>query len=86
MFRLYFLNAEYSSKIDGVIVEHVSLPNSLILSTNNLQVSNENWYFESIRCNQAVSTSLYDTIEDMVPGWYYEVVIHTKGIMQIGEL
>lgn len=77
-------NSDCSSKINAATVEHVSAPNSLILSTNKLQVANENWYFESVRGNQHVSTSLYDQTSEAVPGWYYEVVIHTKGIIQIG--
>jgi len=65
-------------------LERIEFPYSLILSTNKLVVSNKNWYFESVRSNQAVGTSLYDS-ENQVAGWYFEVIVHSKGIMQIGK-
>ena len=57
----------------------------MILSTNKMSISNQNWFFESVKANQFVSTSLYKETVQKVDGWYFEVVIHTKGIMQIGK-
>ena len=65
-------------------LEHIGSPKSLIFSTDKLIVSNQNWFFESTRCNQAVSSKFYRN--EKVAGWYFEVAIHSKGIMQIGML
>ena len=65
-------------------LEHIGSPKSLIFSTDKLVVSNQNWFFESTRCNQPVSSKFYKN--EKVAGWYFEVAIHSKGIMQIGML
>ena len=68
-----------------LFLEHVGETKSLILSSNRLEVSNENWYFESVKLNQGISKQLYGNSKTTPKGWYYEVQIHSEGIMQIGK-
>lgn len=68
----------------GVIVQHTHYPRSCIVSSDSLETSNENWYFESLQANQPVGKSLYANIELKPKGWYYEVVVLSDGILQIG--
>jgi len=78
------LHQDECGSMSGAHLTHTSSPQSMILSTNKMSISNQNWFFESVKANQFVSTSLYEETDEKVDGWYFEVVIHTKGIMQIG--
>ena len=53
-----------------------------IISSDGLQITNENWFFETVTANQYVSRLLYSEVAPL--GWYYEVTVLTDGIMQIG--
>ena len=67
---------------DHICLNHVGHPYSLVLSADKLQVLNKNWFFETVRANQCVSAR---DNRNQVAGWYFEVVIHTSGIMQVGK-
>lgn len=67
-----------------LILEHVGETKSCILSSNKFEVSNENWYFESVKFNQGISKVLYEDCKITPKGWYYEVEIGSEGIIQIG--
>ena len=71
-------------QLDRVTVQHVDTPRSVIISSDGLQISNENWFFESVKANQGVSKTLYSS--EHPDGWYYEVIVLTDGILQIGKL
>ena len=68
----------------GVYMNHVDIPRSIIIRSDGLELSNENWYFESVIANQPIGKELYKNEENHPDGWYYEVVIYTDGVMQIG--
>ena len=56
---------------------------AMIISNDCLEVYNGNWTFESITATKFVSRAQLG--KNAVCGWYYEVTILSKGIMQIGE-
>lgn len=73
-----------SSIRHGVYMRHVDIPRSIIIRSDGLEMSNENWYFESAIANQAVSQRLYENSDENPAGWYYEVTVFSDGVMQIG--
>lgn len=56
---------------------------SMIVSSDHYEVYNGNWTFESATSTRSVCKS-GQTKTDIL-GWYYEVTIFSKGIIQIGK-
>ena len=68
--------------------EHVKLDikemtPSMIISSDHFEVYNGNWTFESVCATNSVSRPKLG--DHAARGWYYEVTVFSKGIMQIGE-
>ncbi|XP_047128177.1 uncharacterized protein LOC100208776 [Hydra vulgaris] len=67
----------------NVSMERLASHHTSIISSDGLQITNENWFFETVCANQYICRSLYS--DEYSPlGWYYEVTVLTDGIMQIG--
>ncbi|XP_032239903.1 uncharacterized protein LOC5514394 isoform X2 [Nematostella vectensis] len=62
--------------------ERVKTP-ALVLSADRLEAYNMNWTFESIRATYCVGHAMYKA-SPHPSGWYYEVILKSNGIMQIG--
>ncbi|RDD40548.1 RING finger and SPRY domain-containing protein 1 [Trichoplax sp. H2] len=57
---------------------------SLIISPDHLEACNESWTFESVLADVYVCKGIYDHSKQIPDGWYYEVILKTPGIIQIG--
>ena len=55
-----------------------------MLSSDQLEVINFNWTFESVHATHPVGRRSH-THGTKPTGWYYEVYIKTQGILQIGK-
>eukprot|EP00795_Rhopilema_esculentum_P004910 gene4910-21245_t len=59
-----------------------NMTTSMLISNDYLEVYNGNWTFESITATKHVSKLV--SAPGTLSGWYYEVSLFSKGIMQIG--
>ena len=58
---------------------------ALVLSADRLEASNPNWTFESVHATLCVGRGMC-TVPPYPSGWYYEVILKSSGILQIGKL
>jgi len=75
---------ETSPTLQDIYLNHATSTKSAILSSDQLTVVNENWYFESVIANQGIGKSMYEKNEEPPLGWYFEVEFYSDGIIQIG--
>ena len=67
-----------------VCLNDKEMTKALMLSSDQLEVINFNWTFESVHATHPVGRRSH-THGTKPTGWYYEVYIKTQGILQIGK-
>ncbi|XP_071828280.1 uncharacterized protein [Apostichopus japonicus] len=57
---------------------------TMFMSTDDLEVLNYNWTFESVRANVGVSQPSSPSPSDHPKGWYYQMELFSDGLIQVG--